>query len=363
MKKVFVIISFLTIVFGAKSQNLTVEGTAPNLYINHTVAPKDNFYSVGRLYNQNAKAIASFNNLVMEKGLVIGQRIKIPLNAQNLNATGNAASGEGLIPLTRMVAKGETLSKLGAELNVSAQNIRQWNNLSSDNIAPGTALVVGHLKVSSSAGVAETDSNPPASKLTTPKQEPVADTKQPAEPKKEEAPLAVQTIVPEKKETAPVARQESAQQAVAAATPPATTDAVKQEASAPAPARSEEPKRAETYSYSSTGSLGSIEGVFSNVFSTDAPQKSLNIKSGDAATFKSTSGWQDKKYYVLMNDVTPGTILKITSNENKVVYAKVLGSMPEMKENNGLLLRMSNAAASYLGIIDPKFPVQISYYQ
>ena len=64
-----------------------------------------------------------------------------------------------------------------------------------------------------------------------------------------------------------------------------------------------------------------------------------------------------------MNDIVPGTIVKIASMENKVVYAKVLGSMPEMKENNGLLLRISNAAASYLGIIDPKFPVQISYYQ
>jgi hypothetical protein len=64
----------------------------------------------------------------------------------------------------------------------------------------------------------------------------------------------------------------------------------------------------------------------------------------------------------LINDVTPGTILKISSSDNKVIYAKVLGSMPEMKENNGLLLRISNAAASNLGIIDPKFPVQITYY-
>ncbi len=37
--------------------------------------------------------------------------------------------------------------------------------------------------------------------------------------------------------------------------------------------------------------------------------------------------------------------------------------MPEMKENNGLLLRISNAAASYLGIVDSKFPVEINYYQ
>ena len=107
----------------------------------------------------------------------------------------------------------------------------------------------------------------------------------------------------------------------------------------------------------------SARGTFEDLYALQASKKSREKKWGQAATFKSTSGWQDKKYYVLINDVTPGTILKISSSDNKVIYAKVLGSMPEMKENNGLLLRISNAAASNLGIIDPKFPLKISYYQ
>ena len=113
----------------------------------------------------------------------------------------------------------------------------------------------------------------------------------------------------------------------------------------------------------STTAASTAEGAFASIFSNDLAHKSLNIKNGDAATFKSTSGWQDRKYYVLMNDVTPGTIVKLSSGNSKVVYAKVLGSIPEMKENNGLLLRVSNAAASYLGIVDPRFPIAISYYQ
>jgi LysM repeat protein len=372
MKKIFVIVAFCSSALVAKSQNLAVEGTAPNLYIIHTVAPKDNFYSVGRLYNQNAKAIASFNNLVMEKGLVIGQKIKIPLNAQNLDASGTANSETA--PLTHVVAKNESLSKIGSDLNVPVQSIKQWNNLSSDNIAPGTALVVGHLKISSATGVAKAATTAPVNNPPAAKQEPVAETKQIAvEPKKEEPAPVAQTTPVEKKETAPVVKQEPAAQpeTATAASPkeapakqtPAKQDVVKQTPLAEAPVRTEAPVKSGTYSYSSTGSLGSIEGVFANVFTTDASQRSLNTKSGEAATFKSTSGWQDKKYYVLMNDVAPGTIVKIASTDNKVVYAKVLGSMPEMKENTGLLLRISNAAASYLGIIDPKFPVQISYYQ
>lgn len=347
MKKLIVVVSFLSMAFIANSQNLTVEGSAPNLYITHIVAPKENFYSVGRLYNQTPKAIASFNNLVMEKGLVIGQHIKIPLNAQNLDESTNASE----LPLTRVVAKGETLSKLGSELHVSADAIKQWNNLSSDNITPGTPLVVGHLKMQAGANVARLNNAAvaaPVAKHEEPKPQP-----QPvAEPKKEEAPVAT-TQEPAKQTEVAVKetpKQEAAKEPVKEAAPVKETNTASKE-------------NRKSDAYFASNNLGSIEGVFASVYPTDASQKSLNTKSGEAATFKSISGWQDKKYYILMNDVQPGTIVKISSADNKVVYAKVLGSMPEMKENNGLLLRISNAAASYLGIIDPKFPVQISYYQ
>lgn len=345
MKKFLFVVSFLFAVLAGRTQNLTVEGTAPNLYITHIVAPKENFYSVGRLYNQGPKAIASFNNLAMEKGLAIGQHIKIPLNEQNFDAGGKSNSGE-TVALTHVVGKAETLSKISSDLNVSAQTIKQWNNLSSDNIAPGTPLIVGHLKMLSSGGVAKAAAN---SQQAAPKQEPVADTKETTSSAKKE-----QTTSDVKQE--PVKQPE-----VASTSAPTKETPVKQEPTKEAPVR--QTKTTDSYSYSTASNTSSIEGVFAGVFTADASQKTINNKSGEAATFKSTSGWQDKKYYILMNDVAPGTIVKIASAENKVVYAKVLGSMPEMKENNGLLLRISNAAASYLGIIDPRFPVQISYYQ
>lgn len=67
--------------------------------------------------------------------------------------------------------------------------------------------------------------------------------------------------------------------------------------------------------------------------------------------FKSSSGWQDGKYYVLMNGVVPGTVIKLSSNKtDKTIYAKVLGAVPQGKESEGLVLRISNAAASILGV-------------
>lgn len=413
MKRLVVLLSFFCSIFAAKSQNLTVEGTAPNLYVTHTVAPKENFYSIGRLYNQSPKAIASFNNITMEKGLTIGQRIKIPMSDQNSGGNDNKESAEALIPVTHVVEKGETLFKIGNNYKVTPDDIKKWNNLSSNNIAPGTPLVVGHLKTKGDQPVASTTSAPtPPVKpnVTAPGREVVREPKKVVIQPKTEEPVASSTVdnssntrqaglkdlsANEPNKSAGSAKKEDpfaavntgsqAEKKEEVASSPVTinkqkgntSDAlVKDEPVKEAPvkniAQESSPLSQPAIGYSNsseaskmndlsmeTGSLAG--GAFAGLFS-KTTQRSANTKSGEAATFKSTSGWQDKKYYVLMNDVAPGTILKITSNNNKVVYAKVLGNMPEMKENTGLLLRISNSAASSLGIIDPKFLVEVSYY-
>jgi hypothetical protein len=83
---------------------------------------------------------------------------------------------------------------------------------------------------------------------------------------------------------------------------------------------------------------------------------------GNAGVFKSTSGWNDGKYYALMNNVPIGTIVKVTfSSTNKSIFAKVLGQLPEMKESSGLSIRLSDAAASELGVMISKFYVDVKY--
>ena len=79
-------------------------------------------------------------------------------------------------------------------------------------------------------------------------------------------------------------------------------------------------------------------------------------------TFKSASGWADKKYYILMNDAPTGSIVKIKSGKSEL-YAKVLWGLGEMKENDGLSFRISTATAAALGITDQKFDLKVSYYE
>src|SRR5690242_14642965 len=86
MKKslLFALLLFFTQVLLAQNE-LLVQNSDKGLYLSHTVVSGENFYSVGRLYNVSAKDIAGFNELDMNNGLVIGQTLKIPLNATNFN--------------------------------------------------------------------------------------------------------------------------------------------------------------------------------------------------------------------------------------------------------------------------------------
>ena len=66
--------------------------------------------------------------------------------------------------------------------------------------------------------------------------------------------------------------------------------------------------------------------------------------------FRSTSGWDDGKFYCLHNSAKQGTIVKVTNTANgKSIYAKVLDMMPDLKQNDKLVIRISNAAADALG--------------
>lgn len=82
-----------------------------------------------------------------------------------------------------------------------------------------------------------------------------------------------------------------------------------------------------------------------------------------SSVFKTNSGWSDGKHYVLIDNLVPGTIVKLINPINRqAVYAKVLGEMPRIKQNEGLDIRISDAAAEKLGLTGTeRFPLQLIY--
>jgi rare lipoprotein A (peptidoglycan hydrolase) len=203
--------------------------------------------------------------------------------------------------------------------------MKKWNHLQSDVVSNGTKLIVGYLKVLKDQPDQTPQVTPPKTVVTDNTVPPVL------EKKKEKIKEEPKKVIEEVKKNTPV-----------------------------------EPKDVqETVNKPAAGHTVDFKGgSFRNLYNEQARNKKAENESGVAAVFKTTSGWQDGKYYCFHNAAAPGTIIKITNSVNgKSVYAKVLDAIPDIKQNSGLLLRVSNAAAEELGAGENKFDCSITYYR
>ncbi len=337
----------------AQSDELIVHGQTGGLYVEHAVAAKETWYSVGRMYNVDPKGLAVYNHLTFAHALVIGEEIKVPLTAANFSQDGKKLVKESLVPVFHIVQEKEWLYRISVNHNkVPIPVLEKWNHVTGDEVHVGLHMIVGYLKVKTAlsalakrgVGVPEAGRTPvPASggtgmvagdsAMKTPAVSRVAKAVMlPAESRAKRADE-------ERKDTADVSAP--AVVGAAAAKPPRV--------SSPSPA--------------TTVSSVSLPAPHFNggKFRADFTEGGKSV-TGQAGIFKSMSGWQDGKYYALINNVSVGTIVKITDQATgKSVYAKVLGQLPDMRESAGLTVRLSNAAAAEMGEGEGRFNVEVSY--
>lgn len=261
----------------------------------------------------------------MSKGLSLGQVLHIPLTDTNFSQK----SKKG-VPVYYKTSEKETLQKVSSVNNkVPMQSLRDWNKLANDNLATGSKLVVGFLV---------SNENPVAT-ISTPAK---------VEPKKanEEKQTVKTEIVTEK----PLVKNDEA----------VDKPIVKKEE----PKKEEPPKTEPVVTKPQVTADMSGQGFFKSFF--DQQVKATPISKTETVTsgiFKMVTGPQDAKYYLLVDGVPSGTIVRVINPDNsRAVYAKVLGEMGSIRPNQGLNIRISNAAASSLGITDTdKFIVKINY--
>lgn len=306
MKKLILsLFIFIISISAFAQQELLIQSNDKGFYIIHSVQSKENFYSIGRLYSISPKDIAAYNSLDMNNGLNVGQQVMIPLTPANFTQTTTAS-----FPVYYEVGEKEGLYRVSLKNNnVLMATLRKYNNLSSDAISAGQKLIVGYIKSSENGTVISTST-------ATPKVE-------------------TEVVNEEPKKTEPVVKE----------TPKETP--VKQ-----------------TPTTSQTAVRDTNGGYFKAAFEQQSKSMSANKEStATASIFKTASGWQDTKYYALMDGVEPGTIVRVVNpSNNKAIYAKVLGGMSGIRQNAGLDVRISNAAASVLDITDTdKFVVRVNY--
>ena len=303
MKNLFVIFLSLSPFFGWAQQS-------------HTVGAKESLFSIGRKYDVHPRELAAYNNIPFETGLIIGQVLKIP-NKKNMPpvvervpvakttvVVSKPAATElpkGSYNVYHTVVKKEGLYGISKKYKVSIEEIKTWNNLNSDGLVEGMQLIVGRNGRTASTVVAV--------------------------PEKKEA---VAVAVPEAKPTVPTPVKET-----------------------PKPARVEEVKKVNG---------GFNGGVFKSFYEAQVGNKNAAQTKGQAGIFKSTSGWEDGKYYCLHNTAAAGSYIKITNPvTQKSVYAKVLDLIPDLGENQGLIIRISNAAAAELGATTATFGCTVQF--
>lgn len=284
----------------------------------HTVAAKESFYSIGRLYNVHPRDLATYNNIDFEKGLSVGQVIKIPpaskaapmpdvpaqtntplpvAKEQPTKKTTGATS-----PIYHTVAPKEGLYGISKKYNASIDDIKKWNNLSNDALSIGMNIIVGY-----SEGAAPVAVKPVPQKAPEPKKE--------VEASQEPKPAVTTTVTPTPKEV-PVQKTNN----------------------------------------------GFNGGFFKPYYTKQAATEQNNKDEGTAGIFKSMSGWEDGKYYCLHNTAPAGSFVKIThKGTNKVVYAKVLDLMPSLSQNTSRVIQVSSAAAAELGVTGASFGCEIAY--
>ena len=341
MKRIILLFAFLPLLVQAQDKNLVVLGSTPQLYLNHTVVAKDNFYSIGRMYNVSPKEIVPFNKITLEKALVPGAVLKIPLVASNFSQNNSVGETEVLLPLYYTVKDGEGLYRVSASHNkVPLETLKKWNKLSTDVVPKGARLIIGYLKVVKELSPLAGEINPvqnvvketpvkPLQPEKKPEQVPVVETKAPVK-------VVPQEPIPEIKKPTP---------------PPVV---LKDTFISTPPVEIIKPKAGPGISFNG--------GYFKTLFENQSASKELTKDFGTAGIFKSSSGWKDGKYYCLHNTQPAGTIVMVTNIANgKVIYAKVLDLIPDIKLNAGLAICISNAAAEELGSGENNFTCTIQY--
>lgn len=337
-------------------ETLLVEGSAPDLHLVHTVKKGETFYSLARAYGLPPKEIAAKNNIAMEQGLQLGQKVNIPLSKTNF-AQGKDVAASGYRPVYHLVTEKETLYRISTTYNkVAIDNIRQWNNFTGDGVKKDAYLIVGWVKGTGAAGAPPVAQNTPPPPVETPaKTTPV--TPPPPPPTTTTPPPATTTTAAEGLPPVPIVGDaEPVKNTPAPVKKPADTPVVKEEVV---------PKQETPKTESFPASTGTVmptppDEAFERIYDqqTDGG-KDVTKEKGPGGWFPSNI---TDKYYALHKSAPRGTIVKVTNPLNgKAIYAKVLDAIPQLKANAGLIIKLSNGAKEALGINDARFYCELSY--
>jgi len=335
-----------------------IEKVGDKVFVLHRVEAKETLYSISRRYGATVDEIKAANPGA-ESGISIGAIIKVPYS-KKIGTTNSANSTK-----KHIVKASETLYSISRLYSVTADDIKKWNTLTTNELSIGQELIV------SATGAASSTSNTANSNIATSKNENLVHTVDISQTlfsisrmynttvdqiklwnnlTANEISVGQKLIVSGKETGSSISQTNSTK------TETKVTDKPKQEPKKEEPkvAVKKEEKVVDNTNPASDGTTSPAEEVsltssFKKV--TEAGIAELIEGSGDS-----------NKYRALHRTAPIGTIMHIRNDLNDMsVFVRIVGQLPETGVNDKVIIKISKAAFDKLGGVNNRFPVEVTY--
>jgi len=332
------------------TDSLGTETINGKVVVVHRVEEKETLYSLSRRYGTTVDDILQLNPDAND-GLEIGEILKVPFSRKSTVATSTTTPGG-----VHVVKEKETLYSISKMYDVSIEDIKEWNHMSSNSLSLGQELIIK--KMNTQPVVTATTTTTPVMTMqkgvheVAPKETMFSISKQynvniddlRRWNNLEGNDLKVGQLIfvaPPKNQAEVVTSPSSA---VVVAAPVVKEEIPSSVSSTPPPT-------------TNTNTASQTVTISENVKDGDEV-----IQAGLAELIEGTEG--NRKYLALHRTAPVGTILKVRNEmNNREVFVRVIGKLPDTALTSKLIIKVSRSAYDRLGAIDPRFRVEVTYYK
>jgi LysM repeat protein len=332
--------------------SLRTEETEGKFFVIHRVEKGETLYSLVRRYEANMSEVVSINNIENNQ-IGLFQELRIPISKPDYTPIKDEAVKEEVEVVTsikpetsskHVVAAGETLYAISRKYNVPVDQIKKWNDLSTNELSIGQELIMGEgVSIGSVTKVEKKSSEPVKKEVSVQKEE------------AEKLPEGFQLYFVQSGELLETI----------AAKFNVRPDSIVIWNDLP-------------NTYLSIGQRLLIKGTINELALTKLANEET-LRYGTRKKVKDNSGFikvieegmarkiedvETKKYLVMHRELPIGTLIEVRNlMNNQKIFARVVGKLPETGLNENVLIRLTPICFERLGVIDPQTRVEVSYYE
>lgn len=323
------------------SDSVGIETINGKIFVLHQVGEKETLYGISKRYGTTVDIILQYNPTA-DGGLEIGQTLKVPYTPR---PKPQSVTGGGFI---HVVAAKETMFSIAKAYNISVDDLKQWNNLTSNELSIGQELVIKRRNT-----VTSTTVSTPVTSTSNQKGTHTVSAKETLFSITQKYDITIQQL---KQWNNLQGNDLSIGQVLVVSQPDQNIVST---------AKETEPAKAEPIK--NTTSTQATQPPKENAITTIRISESVKnadelVENGVAELIEGTDG--NRKYLALHRTAPVGTILKVKNEmNNREVFVRVMGKLPDTALTEKVIIRISKSAYDRLGAIDPRFRVEVTYYK